>query len=324
KYLRFSEKFLPLVTFASALFLCLYHGLEFLLFPLNLVVIADTLTMTAIIYKISGFLLAFILAWIAGVAVFKAAAALRTKALLTVFSIQFITLLAEQGVLLVQVMMLRRFIPISRELMAIMAPLINHKVWFLYLLLAMTVILPFTLLFQKRPDKPQGSNPAQYRKILITARHKKRWAGAVAICLGLFFLLSTAGMSYAEKQSELVPAIPVKASGSDVQIALEMVEDGHLHRFSYQATNGATVRFIVIKKSGSAYGIGFDACEICGPTGYFERDGQVVCKLCDVVMNKATIGFKGGCNPIPLEYKVADGKIVVPQAALEKEKDRFK
>ena len=34
-------------------------------------------------------------------------------------------------------------------------------------------------------------------------------------------------------------------------------------------------------------------------------------------MNIATIGFKGGCNPIPLEYSVTEGKLTVPKSALE-------
>ena len=85
------------------------------------------------------------------------------------------------------------------------------------------------------------------------------------------------------------------------------------------------MRFIIIKKpNSSAYGVGLDACEICGQTGYYERDGQVVCKLCDVVMNINTIGFKGGCNPIPVEYKVEDGYIIFPIEGLAKYEKTFK
>ena len=56
---------------------------------------------------------------------------------------------------------------------------------------------------------------------------------------------------------------------------------------------------------------------MCGPSGYFERGGQVICKLCDVAMNIATIGFKGGCNPVPLEFTVRDARLVVARSALE-------
>ena len=150
------------------------------------------------------------------------------------------------------------------------------------------------------------------------------WRISVAVALLTVFLGGSVGTIYAEQKAELVPAVSVTADRELVKIPLEQVEDGHLHRFVYKASNGVNVRFIIIKKSGSAYGVGLDACEICGPTGYFERDGQVVCKLCDVVMNKATIGFKGGWNPVPIQYKIEDGRIMIPEQVLEQEKDRFK
>ena len=89
------------------------------------------------------------------------------------------------------------------------------------------------------------------------------------------------------------------------------MNDGHLHRFEYTTEKNVTIRWIVVKKPNAAtYGVGFDACEVCGNAGYYERGSQVVCKRCDVVMNINTIGFKGGCNPIPLAYEVGDGNLV--------------
>lgn len=43
----------------------------------------------------------------------------------------------------------------------------------------------------------------------------------------------------------------------------------------------------------------------------------------DVVMNKATIGFKGGCNPIPFEYKIENSKIIIDKKVLDKEKEKI-
>ena len=65
-------------------------------------------------------------------------------------------------------------------------------------------------------------------------------------------------------------------------------------------------------------------CDICGASGYYQRGNQVVCILCDVVMNIATIGFAGGCNPVPLKYEIIDGNMVIRPAHLEAEKGRFK
>jgi uncharacterized membrane protein len=46
--------------------------------------------------------------------------------------------------------------------------------------------------------------------------------------------------------------------------------------------------------------------------------------LCDVVMNIATIGFPGGCNPVPLKYRASDGGLIIDTKDLEAEKRRFR
>jgi uncharacterized membrane protein len=304
--------------------LILYHGLEFILFPINLLVSSTALVSIDFLIKFIGFLLGILLAAMTGLAIFRAARVLPAKAILMILTLQFAALMLKQVVAVIQVMMLRKMLATSKGLMAAMSFLLNHQAGFLYLLLAVTLILPVVLFLQRRPPKPANSNPAQYRKILVALRNQLQWGTAVIFSVLVVFLCSTFGTVYADKKAEIVPAVSVTAEQGLIGIPLEKVEDGHLHRFAYLSSTGITVRFIVIKKSGSAYGVGLDACEICGPTGYFERDGQVVCKLCDVVMNTATIGFKGGCNPIPIEYKVAEGKVMVSAAGLEKEQDRFK
>lgn len=100
-------------------------------------------------------------------------------------------------------------------------------------------------------------------------------------------------------------------------IPFSQVEDGHLHRFAYTAADGTEMRFIIILKNGGAYGVGLDACETCGDAGYYEQDGKIICKRCDVAINPATIGFKGGCNPIPFPYQVDDGAIIIHAADLD-------
>jgi uncharacterized membrane protein len=81
---------------------------------------------------------------------------------------------------------------------------------------------------------------------------------------------------------------------------------------------------VIQKPNSSSYGIGLDACDICGETGYYEKNDQVVCNLCDVVMNINTIGFKGGCNPIIIDYSIQDGNIVVPINGLLEYESEFK
>jgi uncharacterized membrane protein len=88
-------------------------------------------------------------------------------------------------------------------------------------------------------------------------------------------------------------------------------------------SSSVEVRYIVIKKNDAAYGVGLDACDVCGPTGYYQRKGQVVCILCDVVMNTSTIGLPGGCNPVPLKFEIEGGNMVIKTSDLAAEARRF-
>ncbi|MBQ9276577.1 MAG: DUF2318 domain-containing protein, partial [Clostridia bacterium] len=57
-------------------------------------------------------------------------------------------------------------------------------------------------------------------------------------------------------------------------IPFETVVDGHLHRFGYKTALNITSRFIVVLKTEgtSNYGVGLDACEVCGEAGYYENN----------------------------------------------------
>ncbi len=312
------------LIFIVAFTLILYRGFEFFYFPANMLIAANPLASLEVLFKVLGCVLGFGLALLTGVAVFRVARVLPVGRLLAVTTVGFIVVMAQQLVVVIQVLLGRGVIPMKKWLLGIMIPLINYQTWFLYALLIVTLALVAILYKGRKATKRDDLNPAQYRKVLITVRKQLNWGTVVAVNLLLVFVLSTAGKAYADQKVEITPAVPVAAVQGAISIPLEKVSDGRLHRFSFRASNGTTLRFIIIKKSGSAYGVGLDACDICGPTGYYEREDQVVCKLCDVVMNKATIGFKGGCNPVPLEYRMTAGKLVIPAAALEKEKGRFK
>jgi uncharacterized membrane protein len=167
------------------------------------------------------------------------------------------------------------------------------------------------------------ANPAQRRKAYASARRLRRWCALVAAGYVLSIVSLTAIRAYDEQEVVLSPAEPMEIAGSEIIIPLSDVNDGHLHRFAYETSGGVETRFIVIKKSETAYGVGLDACDICGATGYYERKGDVICRLCDVVMNTSTIGFSGGCNPVPLGYVVREGNMVVEIGDLEGEANRF-
>lgn len=186
------------------------------------------------------------------------------------------------------------------------------------------VIFSFLLFKDSRKVVGTFKNNALLRLEKARLKNNKHWLSSLAFFSILSVFAITVVHSHITKPVALTPPQPYQEEGNMIVIPLTDVEDGHLHRFSYTATGGNNVRFIVVKKpKGGSYGIGLDACDICGLAGYYERNDEVVCKRCDVVMNKSTIGFKGGCNPVPFEYEIKDKKIYIDKATLEKEKDRF-
>ena len=316
----------PLQVAACAIgaLLFFYHGMEIWLIPVGTIISAAGDYMTqAVAVKLAGFAAGLFFGIVSSYVTYKAAAALNPKRLLFVFIIQAAAMFIQQGIFLVQVLMARHILD-SAALLSLMAPIIDHSSWLIFIIFFALLFVPLTLFSQKKPARPAGTNPAQYRRMIMQAMHKRRWGTATVLFLAGMVFLSSFGASYANRKEELVPAVPVTAVDGFVDVDLSVVNDGHLHRFVYQTASGQMVRYIVILKGGNSYGVGLDACEICGPTGYYEKDGQVICRLCDVMMNKATIGTKGGCNPIPIEYSVADGKLRVPQDALDKARDVFR
>ncbi|MBQ8975509.1 MAG: DUF2318 domain-containing protein [Oscillospiraceae bacterium] len=200
----------------------------------------------------------------------------------------------------------------------------NSK-WFIFAGLAAVIVIPIVIFIRSLHVNEPYENPAQHRKIRAKWRNAKRWACAAAVCFIIGVLTLTWLNAINSRPVELSPVEESELKGDNVYVSLDKVEDGHLHRFAYTTPDGITVRFIVIKKpNSSSYGVGLDACDICGETGYFERNGQIVCKLCDVVMNINTIGFKGGCNPIVIDYSVDGGYIIVPTSTLIEHQKEFK
>jgi hypothetical protein len=175
-----------------------------------------------------------------------------------------------------------------------------------------------------RSGRPASApNPAERRLARAANRSRVRFARATLGAYVGIVLAATLGAAIDSQEPELSPPEEFEIVDGRAVIPLDRLEDGHLHRFAFTASDGTEVRFIVIKKNGVAYGVGLDACEICGATGYYEKAGKIICRLCDVVMNIATIGFKGGCNPIPLDHTVEDGTLSVALADLESSAEVF-
>ena len=189
----------------------------------------------------------------------------------------------------------------------------SHSMLFIWILAAIAVLLAVLLFRQGTVIREPYDNPAQLRKLKAQNRHWRRVAMGILLCVALCAVIMTVVKTGDTRQVELsAPEVyTVDQEAGMILVPMENVSDGHLHRFEYRTDKNIDVRWIVVKKPNSAaFGVGLDACEVCGNAGYFERNGQIICKRCDVEMNINTIGFKGGCNPIPMPYEVKDGNLI--------------
>ncbi|MDO5344525.1 MAG: Fe-S-containing protein [Lachnospiraceae bacterium] len=200
----------------------------------------------------------------------------------------------------------------------------NNTLFFIVITEVIALLIPIILASRSIRVTQPYENSAQRRKLIAANRRCRRRTGVIVLCAAVFAVNLTVIKAYISQEVELSEPETYEIEDDKILISLEQLADGHLHRYEYTTDDQVDVRWIIIKKPGSgAYGVGLDACNVCGIAGYFERDGQVVCKRCDVVMNINTIGFQGGCNPIPLEYTVENGSIVIPLQAVIDGKKKF-
>ncbi|MDR2089623.1 MAG: Fe-S-containing protein [Clostridiales Family XIII bacterium] len=295
-----------------------------MLYPTEFLLAGESVFSTDFLFKSIGYLAGLLIALLTASALFGTRRGIPGRLLRAVLTACLLINLADQISTVVQFLLARRIIPMSKGVFEFVKVTVNYENWFLYLILLITLPLPFLLWAGHTRPCGDWENPAQYRKLKAVARGIRRRSALILLCYILSAVNLTAVKAYDQREVTLSPAEPMHIAGAHIAIPIENIDDGHLHRFAYTGSEGIEVRFIVIKKNESAWGVGLDACDICGATGYYEREDEVVCKLCDVVMNKATIGFKGGCNPVPLAYGISDGSLIVQTQDLENAQRRFK
>ncbi|MDR1374158.1 MAG: Fe-S-containing protein [Treponema sp.] len=293
------------------------------LYPTEFALAGETIFTTDFLFKLIGFLAGLLVVVLSSLALYKAGKGLSPGLLKILLTIALFVNICSQIIVIVQFLLARRIIPMIRWIFRIIIVAVNNNIVFFYTLMGISFLLPLVLFITGLKPPAPGKNPAEGRKIRAALKTNRRWCLTITAGFVLSVLAVTVIKDYTGRGVELSPAEPMTITGEEILIPITQVEDGHLHRFAYTASDNIEVRFIVIKKNAAAYGVGLDACDICGATGYYERKNEIICRLCDVVMNISTIGFKGGCNPVPLAYSLRRGSMVIQTTDLENEKTRF-
>ena len=209
--------------------------------------------------------------------------------------------LSENGVL-----------PSSREEMALIGPIVRNDLFFFVTIVALAALM---VLFEVKRRQPAAvpDSPAERRKAQWTARRERLWMVSVYASSFLFIVMVTAEFIYAKSVSALSPATEVAFRDRQVSIPLAQVSDGDLHRFATQE-NGVEVRFWLYQKPDGKVATVFDACQICGPVGFYKGPNGVVCKNCAAPINGQSVGMTGGCNPIPLRAEQTADTVIIRES----------
>lgn len=217
-----------------------------------------------------------------------------------------------------------RFITLSGLAFRMLILVRNHTLSIVILCLvvfALPAIASFIIGLKLPTNIANTAIARSYKSRKHQAKVSAVWALLIIVATSITLIWGT---KHVNMVPELTPPESYTLNNNVATITFDQVKDGHLHRFEYKAADGTVMRFIIIQKNGGAYGVGLDACETCGDAGYYEKDGKIICKRCDVAINLATIGFKGGCNPIPLPFTVANGTISIQTADLDALSSHFK
>lgn len=290
----------------------------------NFVYYGESAVSTMVLYRIIGYIFAVVLMILSSIAIFKIVRRIdktyRDKILIISFSIWGI----NQIFIVLQRLYAIDFIPRNASVFNTIAWVINHSHYIGFGLMIFLIILPTILYLNNIKVKETFKNPAELRKKKYHMRCNRNLAKFFLVLIAINVFSLTYLRAYSGRDIALSEPEEYVVENDTIVVPLSELEDMKLHRYQYTATDGVHMRFFLIKKSQGSYGVVLDACEICGPSGYYERGDDVICKLCDVIMNRGTIGFKGGCNPIPIPYIVHDEKIKISTQDLDANSFVFK
>ena len=261
-----------------------------------------------------GAVLGIVLAVLFGVSFVRGTIRVNLKQFFRVTTVILMVVVAQLTITGLHELSESQVLPSSSREMAVIGPVVKNDVFFFITVLALVAAM---VLFESRArggSKKDDLEGAARRKAEWTARRERFWMVTSCVASCAFIMLITAEFVYARAQTSLSTPKVVAFENGAVRIPAADVSDGNLHRFVV-ADQGSQVRFIIIEKPDKTLATAYDACEICGTQGYYQKGAEVICRNCasDIVIS--SIGSHGGCNPIPLESRMEGGMVVINEPA---------
>ena len=219
----------------------------------------------------------------------------------------------------------RGSLPVGREEMRLIGPIVKNDVLIIVSLLALPLII---LLVPGREEKSkrkaaEGLEGPQRRLAMASLRRETIWRRLFAAAGTVIIASLTVSYAFSRLPRGIdPPALLAEGEGGEVRLSKAGLDDGHLHRFGV-SLDGTIVRFIVVQTDGKLTPA-FDACQVCGASGYVELKGRLVCLACAADINRTTLGVGGGCNPIPLPYRDEGSDLVMSVTDLKERLEMFR
>ncbi len=209
-----------------------------------------------------------------------------------------------------------KVLPASRSEMAIVGPLVKNEL--LLFTLTLTLALGWMLLGSGRSVATATAAPLsnpEARLARAAAERDASWRRGFAV-LGLLVvgLLAVAFATRARIPGP-EPATPLVPEAGAVAFDASALADGRMHFFDAEVPSGRA-RFFAIQVAGTVH-TSLDACEICGPIGYFLEGSAAVCRNCTSPIALNSLGRGGGCNPLPVAHRLDGGRVWIAVSDLE-------
>ena len=198
--------------------------------------------------------------------------------------------------------------------------------------LALTVLFlmtppVFILIHLFAPADPVVSDiavPAQRRQKVAFFRNEliSRSLPVLTVFIVLVILLHAVNVSL-NPLYEPAP-VPVRPAESNTKaIAIPLADklgdftDKKLRKYVYYYGNKQIIFLAILKPDGTV-GVALDECEICRPAewntdakGYAQKGEHLICKYCMTPVATSTVNNPGGCNPIPVPFKLDENRITI-------------
>lgn len=222
-------------------------------------------------------------------------------------------------------------LPASKREMALVGPIVRNDAFFFVAILVLTGLMVLLEYRRQRPPDPMAAaSKAEERKLQWMAQRERLWAVVLCVTTFVFIVTITAEFIYTKSTEAISKADAIAFDGNgQVKIPVADLQAGDLHRYSVNV-DGTEVRFLLFRKAADDVEAVFDACQICGSTGFYKTSHGIACKNCSAPINPESVGQGGGCNPIPLQSvqeKNSQGivsAVIVARADLSRQVGQFK